>query len=385
MITYRQRESEARMDHCAFFRDSIDLAVERLHCGQVDRRTFLTALAVLGLTPAGLGPRVAEAQGRPKEIVVANWGGDAVKHFSDAWGKPYERDTGTKVVIDGTGPSAGKIRAMVEAKNVTWDVADAGSGTCLILGKQGILDEIDYKVVDKSKVRPEFVYKWGIANYLFSYVLAYDTSKFGSNPPKSWKDFWDVKNFPGKRTLRKDIQGTLEVALMADGVAADPKKLYPIDEKRGFEMIRKIKAQTVFWTSGAQSQELLRDGECSLGFVWNTRATALHRDTKGRIDFTWNQGILCPGVWVVPKGNPAGRAVYDFIKSTQAPERQVALLVAFGNGPANPAAAPLVPPDLRRFDPGYPDNAKLQVPMDAEWYGDHQDRALAEYIDVISS
>ncbi len=373
------------MDDRAFLRDAIDCAVEPLDRSGLDRRSFLTVLGVLGLAPAALWPQAAEAQDKPKEIVVANWGGDAVKHFGDAWGKPYEKDTGIKVVIDGTGPSAGKIRAMVEAKNVTWDVTDAGSGTCLILGKQGLLEEMDYKVVDKTKVRPEFAYRWGIANYLFSYVLAYDKSKFGTNPPKSWKDFWDVKNFPGKRALRKDIQGILEVALMADGMPADPKKLCPIDEKRGFDMIRKIKSQTVFWTSGAQSQELLRDGECSMGCVWNTRATALYRDTKGRIDFTWNQGILCPGVWTVPKGNPAGKAVYDFIRSTQIPERQVALLVAFGNGPANPAAAPLVPPELRRFDPGYPDNAKLQVPMDAEWYGEHQDRALAEYIDVISS
>ncbi|HXJ84845.1 MAG TPA: ABC transporter substrate-binding protein [Candidatus Methylomirabilis sp.] len=372
------------MDHEAYVVDSIDLVLERVARGQLGRRAFLTALGLLGLGPAGLAPRLAEAQGKPKEIVVANWGGDAVKHFFDAWGKPYEKDTGIKVVIDGTGPSAGKLRAMVEAKNVTWDVADAGSGTCLILGKQGILDEFDYKIVDRSKVRPEFAYKWGIANYLFSYVLAYDKSKFGSNPPKSWQDFWDTKNFPGKRTLRKDIQGVLEIALMADGMPADPKKLYPLDEKRGLDAIRRIKKETVFWTSGAQSQELLRDGECSMGCLWNTRATALYRDTKGRIDFTWNQGILCPGVWVVPKGNPAGKAVYDFVKSTQNPERQVALLVAFGNGPANPAAAPLVPADLRRFDPGYPDNAKLQVAMDAEWYGEHQDSALAAYIDAIS-
>ncbi len=348
----------------------------------LDRRTFLQAL---GLAPVVLSNGHAEAQGKPKEIVVANWGGDAVKHYQDAWGKPFEGDAGIKVVVDGTGPTPGKLRAMVEAKNVTWDVADSNPGACLLLGKAGILEEMDYKVVDRAKVHPSFAYRWGIANYLFSYVLAYDKTKFGSNPPRSWKDFWDVKAFPGKRTLRKDLPGMLEVALMADGVPADPKKLYPVDEKRALDMIRKIKSQTVFWTSGAQSQELLRDGECTMGCIWNTRATALHRDTKGRIDFTWNQGVLSPGVWVVPKGNPAGRAVYDFIKSTQIPDRQVKLLVAFGNGPANPAAEPLVPAELRRFDPGYPDNAKLQVPIDGEWYAEHQDRALANYIDAIST
>jgi putative spermidine/putrescine transport system substrate-binding protein len=374
------------MDH-AFQQDCIDLAAERVARGELDRRAFLEALGVLGL--AGLAPALvpgrAAAQGKPKEIVMVNWGGDAVKHFYDAWGKPYEQDTGIKVAVDGTGPSAGKMKAMVQARNVTWDVCDSGSGTCLELGKQGIFDEFDYTVVDPKKVPPGFAYKWGIANYLFSYVLAYDKAKFGNNPPKTWADFWDVVKFPGKRTIRKDIQSPLEIALMADGVPADQKKIYPIDEKRGFDKLKQLKEHVVFWTSGAQSQELLRDGECSMGCIWNTRATALFRDTNGRVDFTWNQGVLCPGVWVVPKGNPAGKAVYHFVASTQVPERQVVLLKAFGNGPANPAGAPLVPAELKRFNPGEPANAQVQLPIYAEWYGDNQGRALNQFIDLISS
>ena len=247
----------------AFIRDAVELASERVVRGELDRRTFLAGLAALG-AGAAIAPGRAEAQ-KPKEIVMVNWGGDALKHFADAWGKPYEADTGIKVVVDGTGPSAGKMRAMVEAKNVTWDVCDSGSGTCLELGKQGFFDEFDYSVVDPKKVLPGFAYKWGIANYLFSYILAYDKAKFGNNPPRTWKDFWDVKNFPGKRTMRKDIQSPLELALMADGVPPDQKKIYPIDEKRAFDKLRQIKEHTIFWTSGAQSQQLLREGEVSMG------------------------------------------------------------------------------------------------------------------------
>jgi len=101
------------MDH-AFLRDCVELAAERVARGQLDRRTFLQGLAALGLGglgPAVLAPGRAEAQAKkPKEIVMVNWGGDAMKHFHDAWGKPYEADTGIKVVVDGTGPSGGKVR-----------------------------------------------------------------------------------------------------------------------------------------------------------------------------------------------------------------------------------------------------------------------------------
>ena len=34
----------------------------------------------------------------------------------------------------------------------------------------------------------------------------------------SWRDFWDVQKFPGKRGMRKTAKYTLEIALLADGV-----------------------------------------------------------------------------------------------------------------------------------------------------------------------
>jgi len=361
-----------------FTRDCIELALERVQRGALDRRTFLAGLAALGLAPAAAGEALADA----KEIVLVNWGGDALKFFGTAWGEPYTKESGVKVVLDGTGPSVGKIKAMVDSKKVTWDVCDSGSGSCLVMGKQGYLDPFDFTIVDKTKLlRPQFAYDWGIANYFFSYVIAYDTAKFGGKAPKGWADFWDMKAFPGKRTMRKDVQGTLEAALMADGVPID--KVYPIDVERAFKKLKEIKNDVIFWASGAESQQLIRDGEVTMGSLWNTRVNALAADTKDRITWTWNQGILCDGTWVVPKGNPAGKEVYKFIASTQAPERQIALFLAFGNGPANPAAIPLVPAEKKRFDPA--SNADVQLPIYAAWYGEHQERANNDFLDLIAS
>lgn len=363
----------------AFARDCIEIGLQRLERGEIDRRTFLTALGAMGFT-AGLGGRSALAAA--KEIVMVNWGGDAVKHFTTAFCEPYLKDTGVKVVIDGTGPSVGKIKAMVEAKKVTWDVCDSGSGSCAIMEKQGYLDAFDYSIVDKTKLlRPDLAYKTGAANYFFSYVLAYDTTKFGGNPPKSWADFFDLKKFPGKRTMRKDIQSTLEAALMADGVPLD--KIYPIDVPRAFKKLKEIKKDTIFWASGAESQQLLRDGEVTAGCVWNTRVNALVKDTNEKISWTWNQAVLCDGVWVVPKGNPAGKDVYKFIASTYVPERQLALFLAFGNGPVTPAAIAMVPADKKRFDPA--SNAAVQLPINPAWYGENLERVNNEFLDLVSS
>lgn len=362
-----------------FLADCIDILRTRLARGEVSRRDLIAAGAALGLAPAA-----ARAQANPREIVLVNYGGDATPAMKEAWADPFTRDTGIPVAIDGSGPSAGRIRAMVESGRVTWDVCDGGAGTAIDLGARNLLEEMDWSVVDRTKlVDPKFAYRHGIANYTFSFILAYDKTKVGDTPPQSWADFWDVRRWPGKRAMwSRNILGICEAALMADGVA--PAALYPMDVDRAMRKLREIKPHLIGWQSGANSQDLLRSGEVVMGNVWNTRAMLLHRETNGRIDWTWNQGILAPGVWVVPKGNPAGRAAaMRFIASTQDPARQVTLLRLMGQGPANPAATPLVPADLARFNPSSAENARVQAIFDGEWYGQHQARTLERWLDLL--
>ena len=347
---------------------------------KLDRRQFLALCAALG---AGSMLPGRDVWAKDKEVVVANWGGDTGKALTTAFLNPFTAETGIKTINDGSGTPEGKIKAMVESKNVIWDVIDTGVGTIRALGDAGYLKEIDYSIVDKKKVAPDFAYKYGIANYLFSYVLAYDQTKFGGKPPTSWADFWNLKDFPGKRAMRKDIQGSLEIALMADGVPMD--KIYPIDEKRAFAKLKEIKKDTIFWSSGSESQQLLREGEVTMAEMWSTRVTALAKDSNGRVTWTWNQGILCPGVWAVPKGNPGGKDAFRFIASAQDPQRQIELFKLIRGGPANPAAAQIMPADMVRFDPGHPDNAKLQLKIGYEWYGKNQIRVSDQYLDFLAS
>lgn len=152
-----------------FARDCVEIAATKLARGELDRRAFLTALGAIGAFSAvGTGFEAEAAEG---EIVVVNWGGPAVDAYMNAWGIPFEKETGVKVIIDGTGPSSSKIRAMVEAGAVVWDCCDTGAGTTLVLDKAELLTPIDYSIVDKSKVVQDYAYRAGVANYLFPYVV----------------------------------------------------------------------------------------------------------------------------------------------------------------------------------------------------------------------
>ena len=44
--------------------------------------------------------------------------------------------------------------------------------------------------------------------------------KIGSKKPKTIKDFFNTKKFPGKRAIYKGAMSNLEIALVADGVKA---------------------------------------------------------------------------------------------------------------------------------------------------------------------
>ena len=351
--------------------------------GRQGTRRHLLGAGVLGagsLLAATLAGR-ATARAAVPEVVLCNWGGDAVPAFTKAFVEPYEKRTGGRMVIDGSGPSNGKMRAMVEANAVRWDLCDSGVTGLAELAGRNLLAPIDYAVVSKADVVPEFAYEYGVCNYMFSSVMAWDKRRVPGTPTLA--DFFDLKKFPGKRMIRKNSQAMLEMALLADGVPRE--KLYPLDVKRGLDKLASIKDSLLTWDTGAQSQSLLRDGEAVMGWLWHTRAFLLGRETQGRIAWTFQDGVLQPGLWVVPRGNPAGRQAMVAIASMQEPPGQVSLLESMSNGPANPKASALVPPALREADPGSPANAAAQVKISADWYREHYGDSYRQFIDMISA
>ncbi|TGV77187.1 extracellular solute-binding protein, partial [Mesorhizobium sp. M00.F.Ca.ET.149.01.1.1] len=253
------------------------------------------------------------------------------------------------------------------------------------LDGQGMLEPIDYKVVDKSKMRPGFGWEYAASTYFFSYVIAYDSKKFGSNAPTGMADFFDVKKFPGKRSLYKWGVSSWEEALLADGVA--PASLYPLDLKRAHDKIAAFKENVVsYWGGGAESQSVLLNGEASMAIVWSTRASLIEQDSGGQIKFIWDQGLISPGALAVLKNNPGGKdAAMKFIASTQDPQKELVMFDKLGQGPANPAADALIPADKKRINPVDPENMKKQIPLDMDWYAKNYGKALDEYTKIISA
>ena len=66
------------------------------------------------------------------------------------------------------------------------------------------------------------------------------------------------------------------------------------------------------------------------------------------------------------------------------PEPQVGLLQLLGNRPTNPRAAAMVPQEQRAKNPTDPENARVQVVLNGEWWGQNYQQANADFIDAIT-
>jgi len=246
----------------------------------------LTA-AASAATRAG-GPWIARAQS--KQLVVCSWGGAYQEAQRKTMFQPFEKETGIKIV-EASPTDYGKLKAMVQSGNVEWDLVDVGDLNVVAGAKDNLLEPLDYQQIDTKGVFPQVVHKYGIGTIYYSTVLAYSTKKYAKGDhPKTWAQFWDVKKFPGPRTMRNNPLDNLEFALLADDVPMD--KVYPMDVERAFRSMDRIKPHVnVWWTTGAQPAQLLADGEVELATSWNGRIYAIQKQ-GARAGLEWNQGKL---------------------------------------------------------------------------------------------
>jgi mannopine transport system substrate-binding protein len=212
-------------------------------------------------------------------------------------------------------------------------------------------------------------------------VLAFDLAVFpdGKPQPANWADFWDIKRFPGQRTMPNigSPWWVLAAALVADG--ADPKKLFPLDVDRGLKKLDTLKPNIVWWTSGDQSMQLMRSREVVMGMMFLGRAVTL-RNQGVKTKIIMADAPLDANFWAVTKDAPhplAGLALINFFFSR--PEAHVELLKETGEATLFKPMLALLDAETRKIAAVDPDNwGKLIIP-DTDYLAKAQDRLLARW------
>ena len=223
-------------------------------------------------------------------VVVASWGGAYTESQKLGYGDPTAAKLG--VPIDWVDYAGGlsEIKAQKEAGAIVWDIIDVFASDTIVGCDEGIFVEFDFDkdfpaAPDGTPASEDFFTsmpsKCAVGNILYSWNYAYNSEKV-KGKPKSIKDFFNTKKFPGKRAIYKSALTNLEIALAADGVkmgkggALIYKRLNT--EKGVQRALDKVKALCtdpnggcVFWSAGAQPPELLMSGEVVMATGWNGR------------------------------------------------------------------------------------------------------------------
>lgn len=270
-------------------------------------------------------------------LTVVNFGGANGAAQRKAFIEPFKKAHGTNITVVEYNGEQAKLKAMVEARKVTWDVVEVESPDINRGCDEGLLEPLDWsKIGNKTDYLSAAVHPCGVGAFVWSTVMAYNADKI-KNPPMTWADFWDVKKYPGKRGMRKGARYNLEFALMADGVkSADVYKTLATADgaDRAFRKLSELKPHIQWWEAGAQPPQFLVAGDVTLSTVFNGRIDAAQREGKN-LKITWTGGIYDLDYFVIPKGSPNKELALKFIASAASVHAQTEYARNIAYGPTN--------------------------------------------------
>ena len=224
-------------------------------------------------------------------------------------------------------------------------------------------------------------------------VLAWDKSRMDTAP--NWSEFWDVARLPGKRGLARDPRGTLEIALLADGVAADdvyPTLGRPEGVDRAFRKLDQLRPYIVWWERPAEAVRIMQSGAVLMTSA--PSGDVQTADLVGHRDFAlqWQQSISTLLSWAVPgrppiagsgrdrgAGDAVGRLVrVDALLSFIAdPARQAAFVESY------PAVSPMrtapAEPVLPEDSPATPQHRRDALRQDDDFWAAHLEALQARF------
>ncbi|MCG3266575.1 extracellular solute-binding protein [Yoonia sp. I 8.24] len=355
-------------------------------------------MATSALTLAG---STAIADGHmADEMTIVSWGGAYSASQQAAYHDPYSENTGVTIINDESSNEAvAKLRAMNEAGNITWDVVDVVASDAIRLCDEGLALEIDADEQlapgdDGSSASDDFgdllVSDCFIPQIVYSTTAGYRTDMVGDTPPTSICAMFDLEAYPGMRSLEKRPINNMEWALLCDGVAKED--VYDVLETeegqaQAFAKLDTIKDSVVWWSAGADTPQLLADGEVVMGTTYNGRLFSLIEEQDQPVAMLWDAQVFDLDGWIIPAGlSPEREArALDYIYFATDTQRLADQAKYISYGPARASSAPLVGQhatlgiDMAPHMPTDPANATNTFLYNYEWWADYRDDLDAKF------
>ncbi len=336
-----------------------------------------------------------------QDMTIVSWGGAYSASQQNAYHDPYmAANPGVNIINDESSAEAvAKLRAMNEAGNITWDVVDVVAADAIRLCDEGLAMEIDADTQlapapDGTPASEDFgdllVSDCFIPQIVYSTTFGYRTDMVGDTPPTSVCAIFDTETYPGKRSLEKRPINNMEWALICDGVAKD--EVYDVLEtdegqQQALDKLATIKDDVIWWSAGADTPQLLADGEVVMGSTYNGRLFSVIEEQNQPVAMLWDAQVFDLDGWIIPAGLSPERekAALDYIYFATDTQRLADQAKYISYGPARQSSAPLVGQhaelgiDMAPHMPTDPENAKNTFLYNYEFWADYRDDIDAKF------
>lgn len=344
----------------------------------------LAAIVAAPLMVFGVG---CQEQQRP--LVVVTSGGTFERALERHFYQPFTIRTAIRIAPVGAslGSQWARLAAMRQARSIEWDVVTAFPED-LISRYQELLEPIDCARIPIAKETqlPNTCTPHGVLRSIGAGVLTWNTTQFKGKEPTNWFDFWDLKTFPGPRTLPSTPSAhpwLLIVALLADGVPQ--KQLFPLDVERALRKLEEIKPHvSVWWSTGEQSQAALRDGDAVMGLLWVSRVVpSIAQGVPLRLSY--EQSIQNITYWGIVRDTPNRDAAYRFLNFfLHNPKEHAAFTEDVGVATPSAAVREYLSEAEWGSMPTNPENWSKTIELDAKWIADNQEMISRRVMDLLS-
>lgn len=199
------------------------------------------------------------------ELSVASLGGGLQDAQQNTLFGPFSKQSGVRVQLQAWDGKLATLQSRAQTRtdknNADWDLVLMEEAPLQVACREGLLLSRPLTIDPASTTLDSPGRACGVSAWRMNLVLAWDKSRVDTVP--TWTDFWDVARRPGKRGLRRDPRGTLEIALMADGVAPDDvyRTLATADGMdRAFRKLDQLKPYIVWWNTPAEAVQIIESG-----------------------------------------------------------------------------------------------------------------------------
>ena len=168
----------------------------------IDRRQVMKsglAAGTAALLPGAMAGRATAQPTRPFTFV--SWGGTLQETEKKAFVEPFMAKKGMKFA-EASPTTYAKIKGKGDANAVEWELVTAGGQWMYQAKDQNLAEAMDYSIIKNDGLAKAWKAEFGVYTSTGATIIAYNTKTFpAGKQPKSWADFWNVKDFPGPRSL----------------------------------------------------------------------------------------------------------------------------------------------------------------------------------------